>query len=302
MTHSPPPDNDEELFPQQPVRSEFTQVRVYRTRRVATIAVLAALIAAGGYAFYAFTRAPGEVPTIAAEGPYKQRPEQPGGIDIPNQDVLAYRQIENGGTPQSPQAEHLLPPPEMPQTQPAPQPEATGGDTVQPSAETAGSLEPPPPAQVPTTVSPEKKTAEATPAPSPSALPPVEPAEAPKSLEEPAPAAPVAAAPQPPPAPTAVKEITKEPSRTAAPAGGRKNSRVQLASYPDAGTAKKQSAAMQTKYSATLGSAKLHVMKADLGARGIYYRVQSSPISTSEAQDICSRLKKQKAGCIVVKP
>jgi cell division protein FtsN len=55
----------------------------------------------------------GDIPVIQAEeGPYKVRPESPGGMVIPHQDKLVYGRLT---APQNtPQVEHLLPPPEQP--------------------------------------------------------------------------------------------------------------------------------------------------------------------------------------------
>jgi len=123
MTDLKPP----ELFSQRPAhmefvheqftRSETARMRSYRVRRMVTCAVLAILVAAGLYEIFTWKKGPTEIPTIQAEGVLKQKPEQPGGLDVPNQDVLAYQQIDNSDAKPS-AGEHLLPPPETPQ-QPA---------------------------------------------------------------------------------------------------------------------------------------------------------------------------------------
>lgn len=59
---------------------------------------------------------------------------------------------------------------------------------------------------------------------------------------------------------------------------------------------------MQAKYAAYLGGTKLRVVQADLGAKGVYYRIQSQQMAESKAKDICSELKNLKAGCFVVHP
>jgi hypothetical protein len=299
MTNQLPP----ELFPQRPVRSEFTMARSYRVRRIMTCAVLIASMCGMGYGLYAWTRPPAEIPTIKAEGPLKQKPEQPGGIDVPNQDVLAYQQIDNSAN-KAPPVEHLLPPPETPQAAAVPPPVPTPAPA--PTVETL--LAPPAPPPVQTTVMPDKPKvkADANMAPAPQA--------APRSAVIQASADGASAALPPPPAPAA--EGVTAPSADAAvtpsaetspPAAnaekpGKKGFRIQLASFPDEDTARQQMAHMEKKFSAQLGDAKLHLARADLGPRGIYYRVQSNPITDTEARDICGALAKLKAGCIVVKP
>ncbi len=86
--------------------------------------VILVMAASAGGVWIAYTkghnRAPGEVPLIQAEqGATKTRPQQPGGMAIPDQDKLVYTQGK--GTPQ---VEKLLPPPETPLPRPAPPPEA----------------------------------------------------------------------------------------------------------------------------------------------------------------------------------
>ena len=58
----------------------------------------------------------GDIPLIRADTrPMKVKPENPGGMQIPDRDMLIYGQ-------QRPQVEHLLPPPEQPMARPAPPP------------------------------------------------------------------------------------------------------------------------------------------------------------------------------------
>jgi cell division septation protein DedD len=77
----------------------------------------------------------GDVPLIRAdEHPTKMKPEQAGGMDIPDRDMLIYQQAH-------PAVERLLPPPETPLPRPTPPPIAA----VTPAEPTA----PSPPAAVP---------------------------------------------------------------------------------------------------------------------------------------------------------
>ena len=58
----------------------------------------------------------GDIPLIRADTrPMRVKPENPGGMRIPDRDMLIYGQ-------QRPQVEHLLPPPEQPMARPAPPP------------------------------------------------------------------------------------------------------------------------------------------------------------------------------------
>ena len=91
----------------------------------AAVVVVAGLTGLGWYVYDQATRPRGgEVPLIKADDrPTKKRPDEPGGMAIPNQDKLVYETLseeEGEGI-----VERLLPPPEEPLLPPAPpRPEA----------------------------------------------------------------------------------------------------------------------------------------------------------------------------------
>jgi len=114
-----------ELFAQRPVRSDFARRggssgRGINLRKVGLIcSVLAFAVGAGVFINSLMDRTAsesGEIPTVQAELPIKQRPEQPGGIDIPHQDVTVFQQLDNANAQASKKSnvEHLLPEPETP--------------------------------------------------------------------------------------------------------------------------------------------------------------------------------------------
>ena len=76
---------------------------------------------------------------------------------------------------------------------------------------------------------------------------------------------------------------------------------IQLASLPDEAKARDLMKTLQAKYASILAGAVLHVAQADLGARGVYFRIQSQGLSETEASRVCSALKQQNAGCILVR-
>jgi len=60
----------------------------------------------------------GEVPYVAADaGPEKIRPQQEGGMEVPNQDIRVYNELDR--SPPAKESEVLLPAPEAPVTPPA---------------------------------------------------------------------------------------------------------------------------------------------------------------------------------------
>ncbi len=89
------------------------EVKPRRRLRGPVIIFLVMAISAGGlWVAYnkARNHASGEVPLIQADqGAVKTRPQQPGGMAIPDQDKLVYNQGKG-----QPAVEKLLPPPETP--------------------------------------------------------------------------------------------------------------------------------------------------------------------------------------------
>ena len=325
MTNQPP----RELFTsERPVRSDFSRERSYARRRTVTLGILALVIGGTTYAFWNHGPAnPADIPTIKAEGAYKQKPADPGGIDIPHQDVRVYDELENKAAPSS-QVEHLLPPPETPKTVPhaaAPEPVPAIAETLAPQTPTpypapqlAAVPPAPPPKSAPislidptprplkTTVAPTVAAAVPIPAPAASvAAAPVAPV--PASTIPSAPIAALAATPPKPVAPTPpasidqiianTKSLTAAPH--ASPAAGSVS--VQLASLPDESKANDMMLNLKEKYASALSGVTLHLVRADLGAKGIYYRIQSQGLTEEGANHICSSLKQMNAGCILVR-
>src|SRR5439155_16293890 len=118
------------LGPQDPQFLEAEPRPRRRLRGPLLILLVMALSAGGVWVAYnsSRTRAPGEVPVIQADqGTTKMRPQQPGGMAIPDQDKLVYNQSKNPS-----QIEKLLPPPETPLPRPAPAAEAAAAPPAAP--------------------------------------------------------------------------------------------------------------------------------------------------------------------------
>ncbi len=85
----------------------------------------------------------GDIPLIRADTrPMRVKPENPGGMRIPDRDMLIYGQ-------QRPQVEHLLPPPEQPMARPAPPPPPLPAPSA-PPVQAATAVPPPTTASSPT--------------------------------------------------------------------------------------------------------------------------------------------------------
>lgn len=77
---------------------------------------------------------------------------------------------------------------------------------------------------------------------------------------------------------------------------------VQLASVTSKAGAGTEWSKLQRTFSEQLQNAAYRVQEADLGERGVYYRVQAGPMSKDSAHSICDAIKARKpGGCLVVK-
>lgn len=267
------------------------------------IVVLLGLGVFAGIIWYAYsqgTRAGSETvaPILRAEtGPTKVRPEQPGGLQVPHQDKLVYDRL-NPGAATEPGVERLLPPPELPLERPkAPEPLVPAG----PGPDTGDDRSAP----VQAAEASRAPAAEAAPAPAapspaqPQALQP-SPQPQPRSQSETQKAAtaqpPATEAPQPanPPA------VTDKPAQTAqAPATG--GVRLQIAAVDSESKAAAEWGRLQRRFPAELGGLGVRYVRADLGARGVFFRIQAGPVEESRAREICAALKAQNVGCITVR-
>lgn len=87
---------------------------------------------------------------------------------------------------------------------------------------------------------------------------------------------------------------------TASTAGGAARYTVQVSSQRSGEAATRVFEDMRTRYSSIVGSYSPDIQRADLGDRGVYYRVRIGPMrSQAEAADFCSRLKSAGGDCFV---
>lgn len=210
----------------------------------------------------------GGIPVIKADdNSYKQRPDERGGMDVPNRDKRVYDRM-GASTATEPQVERLLPPPEAPQSPPVIEPPPIpGAEKAAPSAVVAV---PPAPMAPPAPPTPAPVAAKAAPVPVPAPAPVV---------TKPAPA-PVAAKPAPAPDGTHVVQLAA------------------LRGEADAVRAWDRIAKAQPDL---LGSLQPDVQRADLGAKGIFYRLRTNAMDENSARMLCAELSKRKVGCLVAK-
>jgi hypothetical protein len=116
---------------------------------------------------------------------------------------------------------------------------------------------------------------------------------------EPAESAPTASADVPPAAPIEQAALSAEPATLPAPSTGG-GYVVQVSSQRTPEQAEASFADLQSRYPSVLGGLTASVQEADLGAKGIYYRVRVGPwASRDEAIGVCEALKGAGGTCFV---
>ncbi len=114
----------------------------------------------------------------------------------------------------------------------------------------------------------------------------------------------VEAAPDEIAAPPAVPEVQQPQPQTQTPtatATGGGAWLVQLAALRSEEEARATWSRVASAHSALLGPASMDIQRADLGDRGVYYRVRAAGFAAKEgADDLCARLKQAGQDCIVV--
>ena len=265
-----------------------------KTRRpfVAAGTVLALALVTGTVLWYSYPKEKekqelGAVPIVRADAePYKVVPNEPGGMEIAHRDSTVFETLRDG---EERRVESLLPESEKPlareslfaglnTTAEPPVADITAEPESEPAFEDA------------------PRFAEVAPAALAEPEAPVEVAEAPVVPAPPAEDIEVAKA----------EEVAKtEPAAGVETFGKNKYDApathfVQLMSVKSEADAKTGWSKMQKQFSKQLGDLGFRVQKADLGARGVYYRLQAGPVAEAQAKSICNALKGT-GGCVVVK-
>ncbi|MCI0680984.1 MAG: SPOR domain-containing protein [Gemmataceae bacterium] len=249
---------------------ERTGQQPHRPRLWPLGAAAIAIVAVGGVAWLIYERTPaapgsGKVPYVAADAaPEKIRPQQEGGIEVPNQDIRVYNEL--AGSKPAKESEVLLPPPEAPMTPPAvtsAEPQATTEATAVPSIP-APALDVAPAAG--TVTQPDETSVSASAAGEPAA--------------------------------TATVTVP-EPVQTAATTGA---FRIQLAAVKTNDAAQAAWKKMMKTHPDVLKGLKLNVVKVDR-ADGTLFRVQGGPFADrAAAETACGKLKQKSQACLVVAP
>ncbi len=264
--------------------------RPWRKRLLVTLVAASALFGFIGIAWYALNEGQRDsdavVPVIRADiEPEKSRPEDPGGMTIPHRDRTVFERIDP--LADQPRVERLLPPPEVPQERPAPTAEVPPVSPIpeaiaEAAPDTAAAPPPAPPARVAEEASPPSEPAPLLPPPPPARTPAPEAATPAPPAPAPAPAAPPATAPA---------QALAQPYM------------IQLGALRDQARAEQEAQALTTRHAAILGTLRVGATRADLGERGIFYRLQAGPVEGREAAEaLCARLSATGQSCLAVRP
>jgi hypothetical protein len=259
------------------------------------VAVVFMMVAAGGL-WFAYSKgrsaaSGGEVPLIRADQTaMKVKPDGPGGVsedgDAPVYDV---------GATSGAKVEELLPGPEQPLPKPLPVVPPTAVAASPPTAATAAA--PAPSVSIPPTAAPSTQTIAASPAPAGAPAAAVQP-----TSSKPSPAEGDAATPPPPAAATSAAATSSPtlPTQVAVAATGAL--RIQIAATKDIASAHREWTRLKAAHKDVLGDLKAFGVRVDLGARGVFYRIQAGPIPTrADALHRCAVLKQSGIGCLIVR-
>jgi len=103
------------------------------------------------------------------------------------------------------------------------------------------------------------------------------------------------------PAPAPVAPAAPAAVKTTAPAG--QGYMVQLSAVRTEQAAMNEWARLAVKHPDVLGALYPVIQRADLGDKGIFYRVRGGWLATrAEAKAVCNELKKRNVGCLIAKP
>jgi cell division protein FtsN len=266
----------------------------------------------------------GEVPLLTAEEtPVKVRPEEPGGVDVPDRDKYIYKSL----TDAEPDAEQLLPPPEEPMERPpvavaelaAPPGVSVASEETDDMAEAMEAApEPDRQDRVAEAAAGDEAAAERAPAAiaDSTASPAAQPeqlldAVAPESdmtetvteaaqIDNVAQADPEPA-PEPEPEPEAEPEPPAAPPRSAPTGADGPGFMVQVGASRIEAAATAGLTRLAEKHPRILGRLDAVVVRADLGAKGVWYRMRVGPFAArGDADGVCRQLKAVDVGCFIV--
>lgn len=285
-----------------------------RRRLIPAAITVIGLLLFAGIVWYAYSwgRSDGAseaIPVVQApDEPEKERPENPGGLEVPYQDTLVLNPGNGQGEEQD--AERLLPPPEEPVEREQTDSEPEGQELETAEQDTTPEEESSDSESARVTDSDEDSEAsveevEQVEAPQDEEGSQVEEGESnesPEAQEETSDSEGSEDESDSETGETAPEddtgEETTDSSDTVAEAY-----RIQLAAVRSTEAAEAEWQRLQAKHEDLLGELSLNIERAELGEQGVYYRIQAGPLPDKQAADsLCEDLKSNDQACLVRNP
>ena len=248
-----------------------------------------------------------ELPTVQAEaGPEKEKPSDPGGLQVPYQDQLVLNQDEAAAS--APRIERLLPPPEAPLPPPELAEIAPSYDEPVDAAPLAGEIGLPageagalPPAAEPPGEPVVTAAEVAAKAPAAETVPELPAAPSTQAAQDVAASQEQAGETQAAETQAATTQAAKTQTAAAPATQAAGDFAVQLVSLKDSGAAQKEWNRLQGVFPQLLGDKSLLLQSADVAGVGKVYRLRAGPFATrTKAAQVCAQLKSKQQDCLVV--
>lgn len=232
-----------------------------------------------------------DVPVVHAETEdYKVKPDEPGGMPIPNKDSTVFESMDTA--PQGEKnVENLLEDSEQPMKKEEVFTAASAAVEETPApAEVASAKEEVPAAPSSETLESAKEEAPKEPVKEAVKEAPKVEKKAEKTVEKKADKK-----------EGIIQTLKEETGTTEKPKAKSSGSvYIQLAAVKSDAEAKTKWSKLQSSY-ASLKPLSLRVQKADLGDKGTFYRVQGGPLSAEDAATVCGKIKAAGGACIIAK-
>ncbi|MEM6781434.1 MAG: SPOR domain-containing protein [Pseudomonadota bacterium] len=285
----------------------------------AGVLFVAALILAGVIFFtYPGNQEPDTIPIIQADArPFKVIPDDPGGMAIPHRDSTVFSSLRSSGIDEG-GVENLFDDAETEEPMPRSQlfaglnmdedlneidPSAGTEELLNEGMEETESLFGEMKEEAEGDFAATRGNLEEAPEPMKKTIEKVELIEPEPIIEESAPVVEPKPAPKPEtePEPQQIAALREEPKVDMVTGSAAGTHYVQIGAVKSAAAAAAGWGTYQKEYSPILSGADHRVQRADLGDKGIYFRIQAGPFSKAQAGEVCSSIKQQKpGGCLVV--
>ncbi|SOB91422.1 SPOR domain-containing protein [Thalassospira xiamenensis] len=219
----------------------------------------------------------GKLPILLPDPlPIKLRPDDPGGMEVPHRDTTIYEQLDSSQPEDQVVLQELPDMPKAPDVMPSLD-----------SAEAPAVIEQTPEAEIVAgAVSNGSNGDDNAAATAPAGMTTAAPSDAEKAI-----------------AAAKAREQDAQPDVSSTGSVSEQDFRIQLASVRDTSGAEAEWKRLSSKNNDLLGNLQMYLKRADLGDKGVFYRLQAGPLSdAAAAETLCGKLKQRNVGCLIVRP